>query len=170
MKWFTTSWTHSTICPRSSDLFYIVSYYMKWFTTICPGSSDQFSIVSYHIKWVTTSWTYSIFYTFGIISFYFRMESVDQALQNMKASLRSLRSETEVSSSSLEDVLSTMKDTLSSIKTEVNHKTLLDLNREMTPFDLPALSPVPQVHPPTPNHSLSGPLIGQLLPFDPLFV
>jgi len=73
-----------------------------------------------------------------------RMESVDQALQNMKASLRSLRSETEVSSCSLEDVLSTMKDTLSSIKTEVNHKTLLDLNREMTPFDLPALSPVPQ--------------------------
>ena len=30
---------HGTICPRSSDLFYIVSYY---------------------IKWVTTSWTHSL--------------------------------------------------------------------------------------------------------------
>ena len=73
------------------------------------------------------------------------MDTVDQALQNMKASLRSLRSETIASSSSLEDVLGTMKDTLSSIKSEVNHKTLIELNREMTPFDLPALSPVPQV-------------------------
>ena len=30
-------------------------------------------------------------------------------------------------------------------RSEVNYKTLLDLNREMTPFDLPALSPLPQV-------------------------
>ena len=28
--------------------------------TVCPRSSDQFYIVSYHIKWVTTFWTYSI--------------------------------------------------------------------------------------------------------------
>ena len=28
---------------------------------------------------------------------------------------------------------------------QVNHKTLLELNRELTPFDLPALSPLPQV-------------------------
>ena len=40
-----TSWTysmkeiHSTVCPRSGDPFYIVSYNMKW---------------------VTTSWTYSM--------------------------------------------------------------------------------------------------------------
>ena len=27
--------------------------------TVCPGSSDQFYIVTYYIKWVTTSWTYS---------------------------------------------------------------------------------------------------------------
>ena len=26
--------------------------------TICPGSSDPFYIVSYYIKWVTISWTY----------------------------------------------------------------------------------------------------------------
>ena len=28
--------------------------------TVCPRSSDQFYIVSYDIKWITTSWTYSI--------------------------------------------------------------------------------------------------------------
>jgi len=26
--------------------------------TVCPRSSDPFDIVSYYIKWVTTSWTY----------------------------------------------------------------------------------------------------------------
>ena len=29
-------------------------------TTMCPGSSDPFYIVSYYIKWVTTSWTHVI--------------------------------------------------------------------------------------------------------------
>ena len=28
--------------------------------TICPRSSDPFHIVTYYMKWVTTSWTYSI--------------------------------------------------------------------------------------------------------------
>ena len=28
-------------------------------STICPGSSDPFYIVNYCIKWVTTSWTHS---------------------------------------------------------------------------------------------------------------
>ena len=27
---------------------------------VCPRSSDPFNIVGYYIKWVTTSWTYSI--------------------------------------------------------------------------------------------------------------
>ena len=27
--------------------------------TLCPRSSDPFYIVTYHIKWVTTSWTHS---------------------------------------------------------------------------------------------------------------
>ena len=27
--------------------------------TICPGSSDPFYIVANYIKWVTTPWTYS---------------------------------------------------------------------------------------------------------------
>ena len=27
--------------------------------TVCPRSSDPFTIVSYYMKWVTTSWTYS---------------------------------------------------------------------------------------------------------------
>ena len=26
--------------------------------TVCPRSSDPFYIVTYYIKWVTTSWTY----------------------------------------------------------------------------------------------------------------
>ena len=28
--------------------------------TVCPRSSDPYYIVSYYTKWVTTSWTYSI--------------------------------------------------------------------------------------------------------------
>ena len=28
--------------------------------TVCPRSSDPFYVVTYYIKWVTTSWTYSI--------------------------------------------------------------------------------------------------------------
>ena len=28
--------------------------------TVCPRSSDPLYIVSYYIKWVTTSWTHSI--------------------------------------------------------------------------------------------------------------
>ena len=28
--------------------------------TVCPGSSDPFYIVTYYMKWVTTSWTHSI--------------------------------------------------------------------------------------------------------------
>ena len=29
------------------------------YSTVCPGSSDPFYIVTYNIKWVTTSWTHS---------------------------------------------------------------------------------------------------------------
>ena len=29
--------------------------------TVCPGSSDPFYIVSYYIKWVTTYWTHSMY-------------------------------------------------------------------------------------------------------------
>ena len=29
-------------------------------TTVCPRSSDPFYTVTYYMKWVTTSWTYSI--------------------------------------------------------------------------------------------------------------
>ena len=31
--------------------------------TVCPGSSDPFYIVTYYIKWVTTSWTHSTNFT-----------------------------------------------------------------------------------------------------------
>ena len=30
------------------------------YCTVCPGSSDPFYIVSYYLKWVTTSWTHSL--------------------------------------------------------------------------------------------------------------
>ena len=30
--------------------------------TICPRSSDPFYVVSYYIKWVTTSWTHSTYH------------------------------------------------------------------------------------------------------------
>ena len=33
---------------------------MNNFDTVCPRSSDPFQIVTYYIKWVTTSWTDSI--------------------------------------------------------------------------------------------------------------
>ena len=72
-----------TLCPGSSDPFYVVSCYMEeWkrllrhtvvadpdpnsdpihgiHNTVCPGSSDPFYVVTYFIKWVTTSWTYCI--------------------------------------------------------------------------------------------------------------
>ena len=29
------------------------------FITVCPGSSDPFYIVSYYMKWVITSWTFN---------------------------------------------------------------------------------------------------------------
>ena len=28
--------------------------------SVCPRSSDPFYVVTYYLKWVTTSWTYSI--------------------------------------------------------------------------------------------------------------
>ena len=37
--------------------WYISTFYIS---TVCPGSSDLFYIVSYYIKWVTTSWTHSV--------------------------------------------------------------------------------------------------------------
>ena len=61
---------YDTLCPRSSDPFYIGSYHIKRVSTslaytVCPRSSDLFYIVTYYIKWVTTSWTHST-YTSGV--------------------------------------------------------------------------------------------------------
>ena len=35
-----------------------ISVWKKY--TVCSKSSDPFYVVTYYIKWVTTSWTYSI--------------------------------------------------------------------------------------------------------------
>ena len=40
-----------------SDIYFEISY---TYHTLCPRSSDPFYIVSYYIKWVTPSWTHSI--------------------------------------------------------------------------------------------------------------
>jgi len=38
-----------------------VSYlFLQCLDTVCPRSSDPFYVVTYCIKWVTTSWTYSM--------------------------------------------------------------------------------------------------------------
>ena len=41
------------------DLILPVVQYSSYNHTVCPRSSDPFYIVSYDMKWVTTSWTYS---------------------------------------------------------------------------------------------------------------
>ena len=38
--------------------------------TVCPRSSDSFYIASYYIKWVTTSWTYSKWFLVHMYGFY----------------------------------------------------------------------------------------------------
>ena len=35
----------------------LIRFIYKTLFTVCPRSSDPFYIVSYYIKWVTTSWT-----------------------------------------------------------------------------------------------------------------
>ena len=35
--------------------------------TLCPRSSDPFYVVSYNMKWVTTSWTYSIYHLHTLV-------------------------------------------------------------------------------------------------------
>ena len=39
--------------------------------TVCPRSSDPFYIVCYYINWVTASWTHSICIAFSLHCFYF---------------------------------------------------------------------------------------------------
>ena len=40
------------------NIFFHINIYVP--CTVCPRSSDPFYVVTYYIKWVTTSWTYSI--------------------------------------------------------------------------------------------------------------
>ena len=45
--------------PERKYDFYLIKHFHTLISlaTICPGSSDPFFIVTYYIKWVTTSWT-----------------------------------------------------------------------------------------------------------------
>ena len=58
-----TTLSHSGTCVIlyvKEVLFISINIYVyRLVYTICPGSSDPFYIVSYYIRWVTTSWTHS---------------------------------------------------------------------------------------------------------------
>ena len=45
---------------------YIVANFYTVSSTVCPGSSDPFYIASYYVNWFTTSWTYSMKIPCGI--------------------------------------------------------------------------------------------------------
>ena len=51
----------TTINPFLHFWFTVEGKSLWWFlVTMCLRSNDPFYIVSYYIKWVTTSWTYSM--------------------------------------------------------------------------------------------------------------
>ena len=50
ISWYGIIYILLILFPRSVADFY----------TVCPRSSDPFYFVTYYIKWVITSWTYSI--------------------------------------------------------------------------------------------------------------
>ena len=47
-------------CLKIANDFYFCSMQVGNIT-VCPGSSDPFYVVTYYIKWVTTSWTYGTY-------------------------------------------------------------------------------------------------------------
>ena len=52
-------------------LQYMFDYFLPWISyTVCPGSSDQFYIVTYYKKWVTTLGTDSITATWRYLRYY----------------------------------------------------------------------------------------------------
>ena len=61
IKWVTTSWTPSTYIVYSDSGRSLLGIQgqtghmrVAFISTVCPRSSDPFYIVSYYIKWVTT--------------------------------------------------------------------------------------------------------------------
>ena len=56
------------LCSRHNNAIVLIC-------TICPGSSDPFYIVTYYIKWVTTSWTHSISFAPPDVAFPWRLFS-----------------------------------------------------------------------------------------------
>ena len=60
--------------------FFFISLikFQPYIHTVCPGSSDPFYIVTYYIKWDTTSWTYCTFErTYGVETTLFNVEIND---------------------------------------------------------------------------------------------
>ena len=46
-----------SLCRYQCLYWYIIEFNAVY--TVCPGSSDPFYIVTYYIKWITPSWTHS---------------------------------------------------------------------------------------------------------------
>ena len=44
-----------------------LNLYVEKTSTICPGSSDSFYVVPYYLKWVNNSWTHSMLKTMLMI-------------------------------------------------------------------------------------------------------
>ena len=65
----------------------------------------------------------------------------NKQLESMRGDLEELNMEKEAieTSNSLDDFITRMKNSLKAIEEGVNQKTLIDLNREITPLDLPPL-------------------------------
>ena len=53
-------WSWDGNLPDSSRIMSRERWFFITTTTVCPRSSDPLYLVSYYIKWVTTSWTYSM--------------------------------------------------------------------------------------------------------------
>ena len=48
-----------TFCHKPIILYLFILFICLSTITICPRGSDPFYIVTYYIEWVKTSWTYS---------------------------------------------------------------------------------------------------------------
>ena len=83
-------WCHRLVQTRRYLHWGTILYMVPWTPmltigkqslTVCPSSSDPFYILSYYINWVTTSWTYSIFkkilfqISLKVFKFYFTLFS-----------------------------------------------------------------------------------------------
>ena len=62
-RWKSILWPGRRKCIFNIEIVYMykkeITLSVRKSTTVCLRSSDSFYMVSYYIRWVTTSWTYS---------------------------------------------------------------------------------------------------------------